>query len=93
MKATGIARKVDALGRIVLPKEMRDVLAIDINTLMEIYVREDEIILKKYEPYGTCIITGEASKRNMSLANGKINLSPEGAEQLTKELEYLLAKK
>ncbi|KZE03972.1 AbrB/MazE/SpoVT family DNA-binding domain-containing protein [Bacillus mycoides] len=93
MKATGITRKVDALGRIVLPKELRDVLGIDINKKMEIYVKEDAIILKKYEPYGTCIVTGEVSKRNVSLVNGKFNLSPEGAKQLAKELEQLFAEK
>ncbi|MED2186908.1 AbrB/MazE/SpoVT family DNA-binding domain-containing protein [Bacillus wiedmannii] len=93
MKETGITRKVDALGRIVLPKELRDVLGIDINTKMEIYVNGDTVILKKYEPCGTCMVTGEVSNRNVSLVNGKLNLSPEGAKQLAKELEQFSAKK
>lgn len=46
MKSTGIARKVDSLGRIVLPKELRVARDISVDTLMEIFVREDEIVLK-----------------------------------------------
>lgn len=49
MKATGVVRKVDELGRIVLPKELRNVLQIDKSTSLEIYVENDKIILKKYE--------------------------------------------
>jgi len=48
MKATGIVRKVDQLGRIVLPKELRNVLDIYVGTPLEIYVDEEKIILKKY---------------------------------------------
>ncbi len=50
MKATGIVRRVDQLGRIVLPKELRNTLDIDKKDPMEIYVEEDTVILKKYEP-------------------------------------------
>lgn len=51
MKATGIVRKIDDLGRIVLPKELRRTMAIDVKDPMEIYVEgNDKIILKKYEP-------------------------------------------
>lgn len=48
MKATGIVRKVDQLGRIVLPKELRNVLDIYEGTPLEIYVDDEKIILKKY---------------------------------------------
>ena len=58
MKNTGIVRKVDDLGRIVLPKELRRTLRIDIKDALEIYVEEDKIILKKYEP--ACIFCDEA---------------------------------
>lgn len=47
MKATGIIRKVDVLGRIVLPIELRRTLDIDIDTPLEIFVESDMIILKK----------------------------------------------
>ncbi|MEC5308783.1 AbrB/MazE/SpoVT family DNA-binding domain-containing protein [Bacillus thuringiensis] len=87
MKATGIVRKIDELGRIVIPKELRKTLNIDIKDPMEIFTEEDSIILKKYESNMTCIITGEISSENVSLCNGKIILSPEGARLLTKELE------
>jgi len=56
MKATGIVRKIDNLGRIVLPKELRDTMDLDIKSPIEIYVEEDRVILKKYEP--ACIFCG-----------------------------------
>ena len=54
----GIVRKVDNLGRVVLPKELRKVLQIDVGTPMEIYTEGNTVILKKYEP--ACIFCGEA---------------------------------
>lgn len=56
MKSTGIVRKVDGLGRIVLPIELRRVLDIPVQCDLEIYVDGDEIILKKYVP--NCIFCG-----------------------------------
>lgn len=50
MKATGIVRKIDHLGRVVLPIELRRVLDIDKDSALEIYVENDSIILRKYEP-------------------------------------------
>ena len=50
MKSTGIVRKVDELGRIVIPIELRKVMDINIKDAMEIYVDSDTIILKKYTP-------------------------------------------
>ena len=50
MKSTGIVRKVDELGRIVLPIEMRRTLDIAEKDAMEIYVDGDGIILRKYQP-------------------------------------------
>ena len=52
MKSTGIVRKVDELGRIVLPSELRKSLGIEIKDSLEIYVSGDSIILKKYLFYG-----------------------------------------
>ena len=49
MKTTGIVRKVDELGRIVLPVELRRTLDIGERDELEIYLDEDRIILKKYE--------------------------------------------
>ena len=50
MKSTGIVRKVDELGRIVIPKELRKKFCIAEKDGLEIYVEDDRIILKKYEP-------------------------------------------
>lgn len=67
MKATGIVRKVDELGRIVLPIELRRTLDIEIKDPIEIYVDGDFILLKKYEP--ACIFCGNA--KNVSSVKGK----------------------
>ena len=50
MKSTGIVRKVDELGRIVLPIEMRRTLDIGEKDALEIYVEGSSVILKKYKP-------------------------------------------
>ena len=50
MKSTGIVRKVDELGRIVLPIELRRTLEIAERDSLEIYVEGSSIILKKYIP-------------------------------------------
>ncbi|HLR68826.1 AbrB/MazE/SpoVT family DNA-binding domain-containing protein [Virgibacillus alimentarius] len=92
MKSTGIVRKVDELGRVVIPMELRRTLDIHEKDAMEIYVDHDRIILKKYTPNMTCQITGNTSENNMTLANGKLVLSPEGAENLVKEIKKLQQK-
>ena len=58
MKSTGIVRKIDDLGRMVIPIELRQTMNINKKDPMEIYVDEDKIILKKYEP--ACIFCGNA---------------------------------
>ena len=50
MKSTGIIRKVDDLGRIVLPIELRRTLDIAERDELEIFMEDDRIVLKKYEP-------------------------------------------
>jgi len=91
MKATGIVRKTDQLGRIVIPMELRKKMDIHENDPLEIFVDEDSIILQKYLPDKTCLVTGKVNSNNLELAEGKIVLSQEGAEILMKELEqYLL---
>ena len=53
MKATGIVRRIDDLGRVVIPKEIRRTLRLRDGDPMEIYTdREDTVILKKYSPIG-----------------------------------------
>ncbi|AJH79601.1 AbrB/MazE/SpoVT family DNA-binding domain-containing protein [Heyndrickxia coagulans] len=87
MKSTGIVRKVDELGRVVIPIELRRNLGIAEKDALEIYVDDDKIILKKYKPNMTCLVTGEVSDDNLRLAGGKIVLSREGAELLMKEIQ------
>ena len=58
MKSTGIVRRVDDLGRIVLPKELRTVLHIHERDPLEIYVEGNYIMLQKYEP--SCIFCGSS---------------------------------
>jgi AbrB family transcriptional regulator (stage V sporulation protein T) len=60
MKATGIVRKIDDLGRIVIPKEIRKGLRIRVGDPLEIYVEKNgEIILKKYAPMGDLLTISE----------------------------------
>lgn len=87
MKATGITRKIDELGRIVLPKELRDMFGWKEKDALEILVDDNNtVVLRKYESQLTCQITGEVSFRNQSFADGKITLSEEGIKQLLKEI-------
>lgn len=58
MKPTGIVRKLDSLGRIVLPVELRRTLEIEDNDPIEIFSEGNTIILKKYQP--ACIFCGNA---------------------------------
>lgn len=50
MKATGMNRKVDELGRIVLPAEIRQSLGIKTKDALEIFIDDESIVLKKYNP-------------------------------------------
>lgn len=59
MKSTGIVRRVDELGRIVIPKELRRSFSINEKDPLEIFVEEDTIILKQYRPL--CYICGGSS--------------------------------
>lgn len=67
MKSTGIVRRVDELGRIVLPSELRKCLGIEVKESLEIYVSGESIILRKYKP--ACVFCGEA--RSSTTFKGK----------------------
>lgn len=58
MKSLGIVRKIDELGRLVLPIETRRALGLSAGEGVEIFVDADRVILKKYEP--ACIFCGDA---------------------------------
>ena len=80
MKSTGIVRKVDELGRIVLPIEMRRTLDIEENDALEIYVEGSSVILKKYKP--SCIFCD--TTKDIVVFKGK-NICPKCLKEL-KEL-------
>ena len=60
MKSTGVVRRMDDLGRIVLPKELRKSLGIEVKDPIEIFTDEDRIILQKYQP--SCIFCNNADE-------------------------------
>ena len=59
MKATGIVRKLDQLGRIVIPKELRNTFYLKEDDPIEIFVDGNDVILRKYQP--ACIFCNEAA--------------------------------
>ena len=67
MKSTGVVRRVDELGRIVLPISIRQNLDINVKDALEIHVEGDRIILQKYVP--ACIFCGHAE--DVVYYNGK----------------------
>ena len=67
MKSTGMVRKLDNLGRIVLPIEMRKSMGIDVKDSIEIFAEGDNIILRRYE--AGCVFCGEA--RDTVMLHGK----------------------
>jgi len=56
MKSTGITRKIDELGRFVLPVEIRNTLGLKNRDSLEIFTDDDRIVLKKYQP--ACLFCG-----------------------------------
>lgn len=60
MKSTGVIRRVDELGRVVIPIEIRSQFGISEKDPMEIYVDGSSIVLKKYEP--NCVFCGSSKK-------------------------------
>lgn len=77
MKSTGIVRKVDELGRIVLPIEMRRTLNIAEKDSLEIYAEGESIVLRKYQP--ACIFCDNA--KNIITFKGK-NICPDCLKKL-----------
>lgn len=79
MKSTGVVRRIDELGRIVLPIELRKTMGLMASDGVEIYVQEDMIVLKKHSP--ACIFCGSAD--DMRNYMGK-NVCLECAQKLAK---------
>ena len=68
MKATGMVKQVDDMGRIVIPKEIKRTMGVECRDYLEIFVEYDRIILKKYQP--GCIFCGNVG--NTELFKGKL---------------------
>lgn len=79
MKSTGIVRKVDELGRVVLPIELRRTLDIGEKEAVEIYVEGDSVILRKYE--SSCLFCGNV--KDIQLFKDK-NICKDCINELTK---------
>ncbi|PEJ93490.1 AbrB/MazE/SpoVT family DNA-binding domain-containing protein [Bacillus toyonensis] len=85
MKNTGVARKVDELGRVVIPVELRRTLGIAEGTALDFQVDGENVILRKQEK--SCFVTGEVSETNLELLDGRMFLSKEGVNELLDLLE------
>lgn len=93
MRSTGVVRKVDQLGRIVTPIELRRSMGISEGDAMEIFVEDDRIILRKYKTEKMCAITGEVLDENFESEYAKgLHLSPKGAAILLEELQNITKK-
>lgn len=92
LKSTGIVRKVDELGRVVIPIELRRTLGIGEKDALEIYVDGEKIILRKYEPRMACAITGQINEDNLVLNDGKLILSADAIKDILPVLEDYLKK-
>ena len=84
MKSTGIVRKVDELGRIVLPIELRRTLGIEEKDRIEIFVDGESIILRKYQP--ACIFCDNA--KDIINYKGK-NICPDCIRAMNEKLRGL----
>ncbi len=83
MQSTGIIRRIDELGRFVIPKEMRRYLGLEGDAAqLEIYLENDSIILKKYDDAGYCAFCG-TSNGTVEVEGGKY-ICPECLNKLKK---------
>ena len=72
MKATGIVRRIDELGRVVIPKEIRRTLRIKEGDPLEIFTDRDELMLKKYSPIATLDKFSKSTARSLNDLSGKL---------------------
>ena len=72
MKATGIVRRIDELGRVVIPKEIRSTLRLKSGDPLEIFTDRDELMLKKYSPIASLEKFSEGTAKSLSDLSGHI---------------------
>lgn len=74
MKATGIVRRIDELGRVVIPKEIRSTLRLKSGDPLEIFTDHDELMLKKYSPIATLEKFSAGTAKSLSDLSGLMAL-------------------
>ncbi len=72
MKATGIVRRIDELGRVVIPKEIRSTLRLKSGDPLEIFTDRDELMLKKYSPIASLEKFSEGTVKSLSDLSGHL---------------------
>ncbi len=72
MKATGIVRRIDELGRVVIPKEIRSTLRLKSGDPLEIFTDRDELMLKKYSPIASLEKFSEGTAKSLSDLSGLV---------------------
>lgn len=88
MKATGVVRKMDLLGRIVIPKEVRDSFGMEEGTPMEIFADEKGVYIRKYKP--GCMVCGNVENLETIYVRGShMRFCP---HCLTDIVKYLMMK-
>lgn len=70
MKATGIVRRIDDLGRLVIPKELRRAYQIEEGDSLEIFTDNEGIIIRKYENTKKCVFCGESDVNSLVTYKG-----------------------
>jgi len=71
-KATGIVRRIDDLGRIVIPKELRRTYGIAEGDPVEIFTSGEEIVLRKYKPADGCSLCGTVAVKYAEIGDRRI---------------------
>ncbi len=74
MKATGIVRRIDELGRVVIPKEIRRTLRIREGDPLELFTDRDELMLKKYSPIASVERFAEGTARSLNEQSGYLSV-------------------
>ena len=72
MKATGIVRRIDELGRVVIPKEIRSTLRLKSGDPLEIFTERDELMLKKYSPIASLEKFSEGTAKSLNDLSGHL---------------------
>ena len=81
MKPVGIVRQIDSLGRILIPKSLRNTLDLKDGDSLELFIEDNNIILRKYQP--ACIICGSA--KNIVTFKGH-NFCPDCVREISAKL-------